>query len=589
MSSPSTNPTTANNPVHDDEPLPTDGDDDIHSILRKLRLDEVVGLSQNNTHKRTVRYNAAGNYISLVFLETGRYIRYLFQTWTSVIISILFGGLGLFDALSLLFFAVGGSALLLLILIFCLAAHFPVLVRLYYRWSAKYGGGLGLVNAGNPSLFYALTQEQAAAAKKALGVDIAKQKDNTKERFFDFDIAKLTLQIASVIYEHDNDAIRKAVALTASDKPKTYAPQLSSIVSGIRTNLDPPSHGPGRLLEDLFGEQKSDDVSQALDSEGDRKIREFCAKFGIDFEPVSELNNTSSAFAGLFWDPNSNWIILSFKGTGPIEFGEWLSDFNAFMVPVGTHVNLFSKVHKGFKERVFPEDVSKLGSFRPYDTILAGTKALAKWLRKKNGFGDNVKINLWFTGHSLGCATASLVYTRMVMNDDLPKKIELRNPYLFAAPILCDRPSVESFNGKMFGDSKRIKTMWRITSNDDAVATLLPELGDYNSLQISPNNGFAFAHLGTELKLRNEPDNSNVAGNHITYGTTVHLDSAFSKEEIAKQRAEHLAQPGEAKRELIGVFLQKIPLIGRLIAHCTIYYWDQLDRVAIGECNWVIN
>ncbi|KAF8330366.1 Alpha/Beta hydrolase protein [Cantharellus anzutake] len=573
----STNPTTVKKPVYDNKPpLPTDGDDDIHSTLRNLRLGEVVGLSQSDIHKRTVKYNAAGNYLFLVSLEITRYIRYLYQTWTSVCYSILFGGLNLLDALSLLFFAVGGTVLLLIVLICCLAAHLPPVVRLYYFLSTKFGGGLGLVNVLNPSLFYALTQEQAAAAKKALSVDIKEQKDETKKRFFNLDIAKLTLQIASIVYEHDSDAIRDAVALTASNEPNPYIP----------TNLDP---SPGRLLEHLFGKQTSDDVSQALDSKGDRKIREFCARFEIDFEPVSELNNTSSAFAGLFWDPNSNWIILSFKGTGPIEFGEWLSDLNAFMVPVGMHVHLFNKVHKGFKERVFPEDVSELGNFRPYDTILAGTKALAKWLRKRNGYGDDVKINLWFTGHSLGCATASLVYTRMLMNDDLPKEIELRNPYLFAAPILCDRSSVGVFNEKMFNDSKGIKTMWRITSNGDAVATCLPELGDYDGFQISPNNGFAFAHLGTELKMRDKPYNSNVTGNHIAFGTIVHLDSAFTKGEIAKQRAERLAQYGEVARELKGKILQKIPIIGRLIAHCTVHYWDQLDRVAVGKCDWVIN
>ncbi len=37
-----------------------------------------------------------------------------------------------------------------------------------------------------------------------------------------------------------------------------------------------------------------------------------------------------------------------------------------------------------------------------------------------------------------------MVYSRMDMNDkDLPQYIELRNAYLFAAPILCDRPSVQ--------------------------------------------------------------------------------------------------------------------------------------------------
>src|SRR6266436_3839559 len=63
----------------DDDPLPTDGDDDIHTILRKLRLDEgkyhmfptsqrpislqgvcqppVAGLSTSGTNKRNVKYN----------------------------------------------------------------------------------------------------------------------------------------------------------------------------------------------------------------------------------------------------------------------------------------------------------------------------------------------------------------------------------------------------------------------------------------------------------------------------------------------------------------------------------------------------
>jgi putative lipase involved disintegration of autophagic bodies len=50
-----------------------------------------------------------------------------------------------------------------------------------------------------------------------------------------------------------------------------------------------------------------------------------------------------------------------------------------------------------------------MGNFRPYDTISLGVKTLSKWLRKRNNFPDDKLINVWFTGHSLGCATASLV------------------------------------------------------------------------------------------------------------------------------------------------------------------------------------
>lgn len=47
-------------------------------------------------------------------------------------------------------------------------------------------------------------------------------------------------------------------------------------------------------------------------------------------------------------------------------------------------------------------------------------------------------------------------------------------------PISCLSRTV--FNERMFKDPKRPKTMWRITSNGDAIVTWLPELGDNTRL-----------------------------------------------------------------------------------------------------------
>jgi len=44
-------------------------------------------------------------------------------------------------------------------------------------------------------------------------------------------------------------------------------------------------------------------------------IQEFSGKMKFEFEPISELNSMSSAYSGLFWDVNSNWIVVAFKGT----------------------------------------------------------------------------------------------------------------------------------------------------------------------------------------------------------------------------------------------------------------------------------
>lgn len=54
----------------------------------------------------------------------------------------------------------------------------------------RYGGGLGLVNSGNPNLFKALTHKQAEAAKRQLSEPISACKDNAQLRHFSLDKAK---------------------------------------------------------------------------------------------------------------------------------------------------------------------------------------------------------------------------------------------------------------------------------------------------------------------------------------------------------------------------------------------------------------
>ena len=127
------------------------------------------------------------------------------------------------------------------------------------------------------------------------------------------------LQFSAIVYEHPNEAVRDAVR-AADDREK-----------GDELDAD-----------------KRKKVREALseyDREGNRGdgvIRKFCHRIGVEFEPLSELGNTSSAvsalavawshrsdnhvgtnpqFAALFWDPKSNWIAVTFKGTQPI--GGW--------------------------------------------------------------------------------------------------------------------------------------------------------------------------------------------------------------------------------------------------------------------------
>lgn len=143
-----------------------------------------------------------------------------------------------------------------------------------------------------------------------------------------------SLQLAAVVYEHENDSIRAAVGLAAADTPTQLAPQTAASSINL-ASLPIPLPGlekvtenfvpPGELVSRIFNRNTSAAVDKALTSYGDERIREFAAAYGIEFEVVSELNTVSSAFCGLFWDPKSNWIVVAFKGTGPIEYGEWMT------------------------------------------------------------------------------------------------------------------------------------------------------------------------------------------------------------------------------------------------------------------------
>lgn len=105
------------------------------------------------------------------------------------------------------------------------------------------------------------------------------------------------------------------------------------------------------------------------------------------------------------------------------------------------------------------------------------------------------------SGHSLGCAMATLAYTRALLGlDGLHPRVELCDAYLYGAPVVCDMASAKVFNDFMAhrqSATGNVRTVWRVTNvsalpvprfvlstlisfiqRSDAVTTLLPMLGD---------------------------------------------------------------------------------------------------------------
>ncbi|KAG8824039.1 hypothetical protein FRC17_009190 [Serendipita sp. 399] len=301
------------------------------------------------------------------------------------------------------------------------------------------------------------------------------------------------------------------------------AASLSQIKPRVQQAAQSFVQRPSHLFRTFHAQHAAKIRSLLRASPGDDLIATLASSLGLEYEPVSELNSASSAYAAIFWDKTSNWVVLAFKGTSPFEFDEWLTDFDITRVHAGHRLPGYEMVHRGFKNRLFPENHDNLGgsgagagggderfgkkgmaAYRtPYETIMAALKVVTNDLMSRT----DKDINVWFTGHSLGCAIATLTYTRALLNlDGLHPRVQLCDAYLYGAPVVCDMASARIFNDYMErrrqeGKTGRIRSIWRVCNNSDAVTTLLPMLGD-DPLYPHTTSLFAYAHLGSEVRMR---------------------------------------------------------------------------------------
>ena len=124
-------------------------------------------------------------------------------------------------------------------------------------------------------------------------------------------------------------------------------------------------------------------------------IANLVGRLGLEYEPVSEMNSASSSYAAIFWEKRGNWVVLAFKGTSPAEFDEWLTDFDITRVQAGHRLPGYKEVHRGFKERLFPDSLGDVSRKRtPYETIIKALKVVTRDLMSRT----DKDINVWFTG-----------------------------------------------------------------------------------------------------------------------------------------------------------------------------------------------
>jgi triacylglycerol lipase len=140
-------------------------------------------------------------------------------------------------------------------------------------------------------------------------------------------------------------------------------------------------------------------AKMASDAYGDKvEVRKIVKRIG--FGKLKFYDN-GGAQAYRFESPTD--VIIACRGTQPSEFNDLKADLKAFPVKSET----FSRVHRGFKT-----EVDELWPMISKDV-------------------EGVTKNLWFCGHSLGAAMATIIASRCSHDEDYPNPVQL---YTYGSP-----------------------------------------------------------------------------------------------------------------------------------------------------------
>lgn len=492
----------------------------VPGALHALHSDE---LSRFLRHPDKIRDPRLG-YGWFVLATVRDFIGFLVATWTRALWDAFLSPTVLLDRISIIAFAALASFIMYGALLWCLFCKLSFVDSIFNLVSQRFLGGVSLANSVLPELFDVLSGEQLACAFDALSRPVAECRDTDTRRDFNLDIAKLLLQCSAIMYERTSASIMDALRVDARREERKQPDDTTPF-----EDEEFDRSIPGAGLANEVGQAAAKKINAALHYHPEElTIAEFAEKYGLVYTTISELNSQSSASCGLFYHPDKTFIILAYKGTSPAEYSEWATDLLYAPKHAGGWIRGFDKCHGGFFSKVFPARLDR-GSRMPYTTIQRAISILAEQLLR--GKPPGTQVNVWTTGHSLGCSLASLVYARQIDEPtELSPSIVIRDAYLFAAPVVCDITSVNAFDNRM-RHQVHPRTMWRVSNGKDMVATGLPHMGDYPEWGVSAYSALSFAHLGAEINLR--PGVCIVRGTHVTPGSDVRIVTQYHPKDAA--------------------------------------------------------
>lgn len=229
------------------------------------------------------------------------------------------------------------------------------------------------------------------------------------------------------------------------------------------------------------------------------RIERIAGKYGLHFTGVTELKSlVGGPFCGLYWPMDNTvdpFIIVSFKGTTPTNYSEFLVD--ATLQRTDARAYLFGSAHEGFYDSLFPTSDSR----DPYYAIQSAVRQKALQLQQSKGSSEPVKV--WVTGHSLGAALGALLFARFLKSpQDIEPMCELRDAYIIGTPAVGDNDFASMFASYSNTPLSRSNNLWRIINKSDIICRIPP---GYNSMTVGhylpSTDFFNYSHVGHAVQI----------------------------------------------------------------------------------------
>lgn len=303
-----------------------------------------------------------------------------------------------------------------------------------------------------------------------------------RHRTFDISIAETMTVLSALIYERRDEKVTKAYKILA-DFNKTS--------------------NPNQTYEQIELEMKR------LVWESEKPIRKIARTYGLQFAGVTELKSLGGPFCGLYWpivredhhqQQQEPFIIVSFKGTTPTNYSEFLVD--ATLQRTDARAYLFGSTHQGFYDSLFPTSVdSGTDSRDPYYAIQSAIQEKAIQLQKS--FRTRKPVQVWVSGHSLGASLGVLLFARWLKcPEDIEPSCELRDAYVIGTPAVGDNDFASLFASYSNTPLSRSSTLWRIINKSDVVCRIPP---GYNNMTVGhyvpTTDFFNYSHVGHAVQI----------------------------------------------------------------------------------------